>query len=77
MTAIGEKAVPENVEHKEKLMSDSPTFDLNSVLEECFEFIDGAQKNGGKVLIHCQMGQSRSAAVTICFLRYDNCISFF
>jgi protein-tyrosine phosphatase len=37
-----------------------------------YNFIKEAKNNGGKVLIHCKMGISRSASVTISFLMKEN-----
>eukprot|EP00887_Chlorella_sp_A99_P003068 scaffold9.g3068.t1 len=37
-------------------------------LEECFEFLEGVRKQGGKVLVHCMSGTSRSPAVVIYYL---------
>eukprot|EP01104_Vermistella_antarctica_P016385 TRINITY_DN5565_c0_g1_i1.p1 TRINITY_DN5565_c0_g1~~TRINITY_DN5565_c0_g1_i1.p1 ORF type:complete len:211 (+),score=32.61 TRINITY_DN5565_c0_g1_i1:179-811(+) len=65
-------------------MSDDSSFDLSSVLDDTFQFIcsvmdgpvredreipDGEEELiGGVCMVHCQMGQSRSAAVVIAFL---------
>ena len=37
-----------------------------------YTFIKEAKNNGGKVLVHCKMGISRSASVTISFLMKEN-----
>eukprot|EP00035_Acanthoeca_spectabilis_P014713 m.285326 g.285326 ORF g.285326 m.285326 type:complete len:362 (-) comp16204_c1_seq1:12443-13528(-) len=41
---------------------------LPSHFDAAFEFIDGARKVGGKVMIHCTAGISRSAAIAIAYL---------
>lgn len=35
------------------------------VLHECFDYIDEARTNGGKVYVHCSQGVSRSATIAI------------
>jgi len=42
--------------------------DLLGHFEQCFNFIEQATSNGGKVLVHCEWGVSRSATVMIAFL---------
>eukprot|EP01094_Clydonella_sp_ATCC50884_P005657 TRINITY_DN1459_c0_g1_i1.p1 TRINITY_DN1459_c0_g1~~TRINITY_DN1459_c0_g1_i1.p1 ORF type:complete len:244 (+),score=78.96 TRINITY_DN1459_c0_g1_i1:133-864(+) len=36
--------------------------------EEMFNFIDAAKESGGKVLVHCMRGNSRSVCVVLCYL---------
>jgi protein-tyrosine phosphatase len=42
-----------------------PTENISCVLHECFDFIDEARTNGGRVLVHCSQGVSRSATIAI------------
>ncbi|KAJ3427496.1 dual specificity protein phosphatase [Anaeramoeba flamelloides] len=55
---------------------DDPEWDLLSVLEECFDFIDKAIKSDGNVLVHCYAGISRSAAVVIGYLMKTKKMSY-
>eukprot|EP00037_Helgoeca_nana_P024890 m.267078 g.267078 ORF g.267078 m.267078 type:complete len:359 (-) comp26778_c0_seq1:9284-10360(-) len=41
---------------------------LPSHFDEAFGFIDSAKESGGKVMIHCTAGISRSAAIAIAYL---------
>ncbi|KAH8822565.1 protein-tyrosine phosphatase-like protein [Flagelloscypha sp. PMI_526] len=47
---------------------DTATADLKSHLEPTCQFIDSAVKNRRNILVHCQQGVSRSAAVVIAYL---------
>ena len=49
-------------------MSDTEFFDLLACLKETNKFIDDCIKSGGRILVHCQMGQSRSAATVVGYL---------
>ncbi|KAI0044791.1 hypothetical protein FA95DRAFT_1680946 [Auriscalpium vulgare] len=42
--------------------------DLKPHLEDAVEYIDGALRRGQNVLVHCQQGVSRSAAIVIAYL---------
>jgi len=49
---------------------DVPTVSLLQYLPECKSFIDEGRANGG-ILIHCDSGISRSAAVVIAYVMQD------
>lgn len=42
--------------------------DLTQYFDECSEFIHSAVKSGGKILVHCSQGISRSATIVIAYL---------
>jgi len=56
----------ENIEHFP--MSDKGRTSLKEVLDKTWTFIEKGQKDGNTILIHCHLGQNRSAAVVIAFL---------
>ncbi|GFR30798.1 dual specificity protein phosphatase 3 [Trichonephila clavata] len=47
---------------------DNIVFRIHPYFEEAATFIDEALKSGGKVLVHCQAGISRSATLVCAFL---------
>jgi len=48
--------------------NDSAQQDLAQHFTTAFQFIEEARSQGGKVLIHCQAGVSRSATITISYI---------
>ncbi len=62
--------------YKQIPMLDSPDQDLLSNLEPALQFIDQVVSRGGKILIHCQAGVSRSASVLIAFIMWKWNIGF-
>ena len=42
---------------------------------DCFEFIDEARKGGGRILVHCLAGSSRSGAVVVGYTMKEEKIS--
>ena len=48
-------------------VEDSTTTKVRQYFDECFDFVDSARNSGGKVLIHCASGCSRSPTITIAF----------
>ncbi|XP_026125562.1 dual specificity protein phosphatase 26-like isoform X2 [Carassius auratus] len=47
---------------------DSPTFDMSVNFNKAAEFIHTALKDGGRILVHCHVGVSRSATVVLAYL---------
>ncbi|KAF9413196.1 hypothetical protein BGZ94_000807, partial [Podila epigama] len=41
---------------------------LSTEFPEAFDYIDLARRNGGKILVHCQLGVSRSASLVIAYV---------
>ncbi|CAH1382107.1 hypothetical protein MTP99_006022 [Tenebrio molitor] len=47
---------------------DRPSWNISVYFDEAARFIDQAVKSGGKVLVHCVVGISRSATLVIAYL---------
>ncbi|KAK5639283.1 hypothetical protein RI129_011775 [Pyrocoelia pectoralis] len=47
---------------------DRPSWNISVYFEQVAKFIDNAIKSGGKVLVHCVVGISRSATLVIAYL---------
>jgi Dual specificity phosphatase, catalytic domain len=60
--------------------ADIPEENIMCVLHDCFDFIDDARSKGGRVLVHCSQGVSRSATIVIAYcmwklaLPYDDVV---
>lgn len=59
---------PNDFIYKKIQIDDFEYEDILSLFEECFQFIDSNEK----VLIHCQMGVSRSPSITISYIMKKN-----
>lgn len=55
---------------------DLPTEDIKSAINESIYFISYAIQNGGKVLVHCNAGVSRSATIVIAYLIIEKNYTF-
>lgn len=57
-----------NLKFKRLPASDSGNQNLKQYFKEAIYFIDEAEKNGGRVLVHCQAGVSRSSTIAIAYV---------
>ena len=58
----------EGVKYMTVEVADRPDADIRSHFPQCFEFISGAVKSGGNILVHCFAGRSRSASVCAAYI---------
>ncbi|KAL0479436.1 dual specificity protein phosphatase 1B [Acrasis kona] len=61
--------------HSEEIL-DVPWEDLSKYTNNCVEFIDKAIQSGGKVLVHCHAGISRSASICIIYMMTRNNLTY-
>lgn len=47
---------------------DDEDSNISGLFEEAHDFIDHVEEKGGKVLVHCFEGRSRSATVVLAYL---------
>uniref|UniRef100_A0A8C9WJY7 Dual specificity phosphatase 19a n=1 Tax=Scleropages formosus TaxID=113540 RepID=A0A8C9WJY7_SCLFO len=71
-----ENAFPDLFIHKTLSILDLPDTVITSYFQECSQFIDQAKKEKGVVLVHCNAGVSRSAAVVIGYLMCREGLTF-
>jgi len=68
LSLIGHQSSVEMVERKQYPMDDKGRSDIKDVLDEVYEFMESGQKENNNLLVHCKLGQNRSAVVVIAFL---------
>merc|ERR1712106_18352 len=62
------------VQYKPLTLMDVPGENISEIFEEASAWIDTALGDGGRILVNCFVGSSRSATVVIAFLmRYRQC----
>ena len=61
------KKLPAEINYFHAKINDSPLFEISSFFDKTNSFINTAKISGGKILIHCQLGISRS---TTCLIAY-------
>lgn len=59
---------PELFEYKNFSISDDEDANIEEIFEEAHQFIDHVEQKGGKVLVHCFEGRSRSATLVLAYL---------
>lgn len=64
---------PEKFTYMRVPMADQPDYNIADDLQGIFEFMDEVKSAGGKLLVHCYQGKSRSVTVCCAYLiKYHN-----
>uniref|UniRef100_A0A914PD53 Protein-tyrosine-phosphatase n=1 Tax=Panagrolaimus davidi TaxID=227884 RepID=A0A914PD53_9BILA len=68
--AIPESAKIPNIHYKFIFMMDMLSQDLlgNNLLDDALKYIDKVLSSGGSILVHCEVGVSRSIAIVAAYL---------
>ncbi|CAI8618889.1 unnamed protein product [Vicia faba] len=62
--------------YKTLWLQDSPTEDIMSILYDVFDYFEDVRVQGGRVLVHCCQGVSRSTSLVIAYLMWREGQSF-
>ncbi|KAK8478855.1 hypothetical protein V6N13_090425 [Hibiscus sabdariffa] len=62
--------------YKTLWLQDSPSEDITSILYDVFDYFEDVREHGGKVLVHCCQGISRSTSLVIADLMWRDGQSF-
>ncbi|KAL8139208.1 hypothetical protein V2J09_005209 [Rumex salicifolius] len=63
-----ESQYPHLFEYKNFCIRDEEDSNISSIFKDGCDFIDDVEKSGGKVLVHCFEGRSRSATMVLAYL---------
>lgn len=62
--------------YKTLWLQDSPSEDITSILYDVFDYFEDVREQGGRVLVHCCHGVSRSTSLVIAYLMWKEGQSF-
>lgn len=62
---------PESFQYKKLDLVDTPGYNIHQHFSVCNSFIDSARSHGGRVLVHCSKGKSRSTTLVSAYLMYS------
>jgi atypical dual specificity phosphatase len=59
---------PDLFEYQNFSITDDEDSNIESIFQEALDFIKHGEETGGKILVHCFEGRSRSATVVLAYL---------
>lgn len=63
-----ENRYPDKFQYLKLELDDSPNEDIQRFFDEGRKFIEEAKRNNSRILVHCQMGMSRSTSMVLVYL---------
>ena len=63
---------PERIVYKQLEVGDNSAQMLKPFFDESYEFIEEALTSGGKIVVHCEAGISRSGTIVVAYLMRKN-----
>ena len=66
---------PEMFQYKNLEITDTSSTNIMNFFQDAIEYIDSSLRTGGKILVHCFAGRSRSAAICCAYLIKKNGLS--
>ena len=75
-SAVSKCPFPERVIYMPLSIDDSRNADIQSYFYPCIDFIEDAINRGGRVLVHCMEGVSRSCTVAIAYLMWKRRLTY-
>ena len=74
--AVSKCPFPDKISYLPLSIEDSKNEDVHAYFYVCFDFIERALQEGGRVLVHCMEGVSRSCTIAIAYLMWKRGISY-
>ena len=75
-SSVSKCPFPERVHYLPLSIEDSKSEDIQSYFYICIDFIESAISSGGRVLVHCMEGVSRSCSVVIAYLMWKRGLTY-
>ena len=75
-SSVSKCPFPEKIYYLPLSIEDSKSEDIQSYFYICIDFIESAISSGGRVLVHCMEGVSRSCSIVIAYLMWKRSWSY-
>lgn len=75
-SSVSKCPFPERIYYLPLSIEDSKSEDIQSYFYICIDFIESAISSGGRVLVHCMEGVSRSCSIVIAYLMWKRGLTY-